>query len=140
MKAKVVLSFRNTHSDWIAICFWIAAVFVGLNFIHWLVAPLMSHFRGHPSMRARRKAVLKRLETLTDDEAFILSRFITENTRTLVLPSENPTVVALQQSRLIWLPKQIGTIRFDRNSPSGLTQPSIYHIDETAWQWLRQDA
>src|SRR5258708_25158007 len=105
-KAKI-LPFRNAHEDWIALGFWLAAVFAVVCFGLWLWAWGLRLLRGHPSKRKYRKYILERIDKLTPDEASLVGEFVRKQTRTLELPSEHPTVVALLNARLIWRPQQM---------------------------------
>jgi hypothetical protein len=133
LKSVKLLAFRNAHADVFPPIFWFCLIFVLLsitrNVLHFVNTP----FRN----RSYRKARLEILSKLTPKERGLLNEFFQSRSRTLRLPGENPTVVSLYESGLIWRPAQIVSPDLDRNS-DGLTYPTIFKIHDWVWD-LRSD-
>lgn len=130
-----LLSFRNAHADTVPVVFWVCSVFVALNWC----ARLPRMLRRGESKRVIRRNALKRLQKLTPKEKGCLWEFVSQQSRTVELPMEDPTVVALTQAGLIFTPTQRVEPRLNRNVlGSPLTYPAIHHVHEVVWELLVQ--
>jgi hypothetical protein len=128
-----LLPFRNAHDQWIAPAFWLSALVCCFSALMKLNRPLKHKFAG----RQVRKHFLRRLVHLTPGEKGALREFISERSRTKVLPAEHPIVVALSSADLIWRDSQLCHPELNRES-GGLTYPMVYQINETVWHLLHE--
>jgi hypothetical protein len=133
LKSVKLLAFRNAHADILPPLFWFCLIFFLVSNAGGVLHFVNTPFRN----RSYRKARLEILSKLTPKERGLLNEFFQSQSRTLRLPGENPTVVSLYESGLIWRPAQLVSPDLDRNS-DGLTYPTIYKIHDWVWD-LRSD-
>ncbi|MCA3176625.1 MAG: superinfection exclusion B family protein [Burkholderiales bacterium] len=114
--------FAKDHRKWIGLTFLISSCVCLVSFVIWLGQLLRDGQRA----RSNRAYVVKKLNSLTEDEKQILRYYYAKNTRANTLRVDDGVVQELAASRVIYRSAQVGD----------MVEGFAHNITDFAWEYI----